>query len=89
MVTGTKIINGNGTMAVPFMGDAEYKSLVGHSFDITGDSCYAMNADSSATGLGVYCVIYIPSQKTLQVHLSGTLAKGQAMRINYLIPKRW
>lgn len=86
VICGTKIIEGNGTAALPFMGEAEFKGVAGRAYSAAkGDVICVINADSDASGVLPLGLIYVTSSKILQLHLSSALGAGISMRINYIL----
>ena len=82
VICGSVVRDARNFDAVMLFNDEQFKEIAGRVFDNTKDCISVMNADGNATGALVTGVIYTPSTKHIDVHLSG--ATG-VMRLNYII----
>ena len=86
--TGTVVINFTGDCMSLFT-DAQYKSIVGRSFDLSTDCILFMNGDWYANGWWGFCAAYLQDRKEIYVMatmygITNATIKGAA-RLNYTI----
>lgn len=82
VVCGSKVLDAKHFNAVMLFDDDQFKLIAGRSFDNTKDCISAMNADGNASGTVVLGILYDPTTRHLDAHLSD--APG-AIRLNYII----
>lgn len=76
---------GLGNTSIPVWTDSEFKSAFGVSSSSSSQGVFVAfaNGDGSAASVHIDCATY--QSDTWYAALSGTLASGSAIRINYLV----
>lgn len=82
VICGSTVRDAKNFNSVMLFDDEQFKQLAGRAFDNTKDCISAMNADGNASGTIVLGILYTPTTKHLDAHLSGTCG---AIRLNYII----
>lgn len=82
VICGSEVRDAKNFNAVMLFNDEQFKQIAGRAFNNAKDCISVMNADGNATGAVVLGVIYSPTTKHIDVHLSGTTG---AIRLNYII----
>lgn len=66
--------------------DAEYRAIVGRSFNLATDAVLAMNGDYNANVNTIDGVVYTPNNQTVTCHINDSTTG--LIRINYVIVAR-
>lgn len=82
VICGSEVRDANNFNAVMLFNDEQFKQIAGRAFNNAKDCISVINADGNASGVVVLGVIYSPSTKHIDAHLSGTT---RAIRLNYII----
>lgn len=82
VICGSVVRNAGGFNAVMVFDSKQFEEIAGRAFNNSKDCISVINADGNATGVTVTGVIYSPSTKHIDAHLSGTTG---AIRLNYII----
>lgn len=82
VICGSTVRDAKNFNAVMLFNEDQFKQIAGRAFNNSKDCISVMNADGNASGTLVTGVIYSPTTKHIDAHLSG--AAG-AIRLNYII----
>lgn len=82
VICGSAVRDAKNFDAVMLFDDEQFKQIAGRAFNNAKDCISVINADGNASGAVVTGVIYSPTTKHIDAHLSG---RAGAIRLNYII----